>query len=87
MEDEPSAGSRIDWDAAFVCLTWAGLALLGWNSGGPAVGLAMLFGPLPVMMAVTWYFLVVRNDLRATRIAHWAVLAAVTVALVLYLIG
>lgn len=74
--DRAEDGRRIDRDALAHSVAWALLALTGgWVDGG-LVGLALLFGPLPPMTAVTWWYLIGQGEIPAARNARWAVLAA-----------
>jgi hypothetical protein len=77
----------IDWDTLSFCVTWALLAILAWQGAGITVGLVTLFGPLPLVALVTWIYLIRAGNIRATRVAHWAVLGLVTAMLALYLLA
>ncbi len=76
---------RLHADALAFCLAWAALALAGGVLGGMMTGLAVAFGLLVVLMPLSAYALVRKDDERLERELRWAALGAATIALVAWL--
>jgi hypothetical protein len=75
---------RFNLDAFLYCLAWAGLAILGWQVGGPPAGLLLSAGLFVIVMPASALILTRTGSFNKERAVRWTILVVAALALLSY---